>query len=65
MSKGLTPGATLPDFELPDDTGTKHRLSDLQGDKGRAARAAVIVGQMPAASGAGSHRGRSHPAAGR
>ena len=32
MSKGLTPGATLPDFELPDDTGTKHRLSDLQGD---------------------------------
>lgn len=32
MSKGLTPGATLPDFELPDHTGTKHRLSQLQGD---------------------------------
>lgn len=32
MSKGLTPGATLPDFELPDETGTKHRLSDLQSD---------------------------------
>lgn len=32
MSKGLTPGATLPDFELPDHTGTEHRLSQLQGD---------------------------------
>jgi peroxiredoxin len=32
MSTGLTPGATLPDFELPDDAGTIHRLSELQGD---------------------------------
>jgi len=32
MSKNLVPGAVLPDFELPDDTGTKHRLSELQGD---------------------------------
>ena len=32
MSKGLTPGATLPDFELPDETGTLHRLSELQRD---------------------------------
>jgi peroxiredoxin len=32
MSKGLTPGATLPDFELPDDSGAMHRLSELQGD---------------------------------
>jgi peroxiredoxin len=32
MSKGLDIGAVLPDFELPDETGTKHRLSDLQGD---------------------------------
>ncbi len=32
MSKGLTPGATLPDFELPDETGTLHTLSELQGD---------------------------------
>ena len=32
MSKNLTPGAVLPDFELPDDSGTKHRLSELQGD---------------------------------
>jgi peroxiredoxin len=32
MSKALVPGAVLPDFELPDDTGTKHRLSELQGD---------------------------------
>jgi peroxiredoxin len=32
MSKNLEPGATLPDFELPDDEGTMHRLSELQGD---------------------------------
>jgi peroxiredoxin len=25
-------GATLPDFELPDENGELHRLSDLQGD---------------------------------
>jgi len=25
-------GATLPDFELPDENGVSHRLSDLQGD---------------------------------
>jgi peroxiredoxin len=31
MSKGLDPGATLPDFELPDHTGTRRRLSELQG----------------------------------
>jgi len=32
MSKTLVPGATFPDFELFDDDGTKHRLSELQGD---------------------------------
>ena len=32
MSMGLTPGATLPDYELPDENGVMHRLSDLQGD---------------------------------
>jgi peroxiredoxin len=32
MSKGLTPGETLPDFELPDENGDLHHLSDLQGD---------------------------------
>lgn len=32
MSRNLVPGATLPDFELPDDSGRTHRLSDLQGD---------------------------------
>jgi len=32
MSVGLTPGAVLPDFELPDENGVMHRLSDLQGD---------------------------------
>jgi peroxiredoxin len=32
MSTGLEPAAVLPDFELPDDAGLKHRLSELQGD---------------------------------
>ena len=32
MSKGLTPGAVLPDFTLPDENGAMHRLSELQGD---------------------------------
>jgi len=32
MSKTLVPGATFPDFELFDDDGTKHKLSELQGD---------------------------------
>jgi len=32
MSKGLVPGSVLPDFELPDETGVTHRLSELQGD---------------------------------
>jgi peroxiredoxin len=31
MSTGLTPGTTLPDFELPDENGAMHRLSELQG----------------------------------
>jgi len=32
MSKGLTPGATIPDFRLPDENGEMYRLSELQGD---------------------------------
>jgi peroxiredoxin len=32
MSKNLEPGTTIPDFELPDEAGDLHRLSDLQGD---------------------------------
>jgi peroxiredoxin len=32
MSHGLDVGAILPDFEMPDDLGTKQRLSSLQGD---------------------------------
>jgi peroxiredoxin len=32
MSKGLDIGAVLPDFELTDDTGVPHRLSELQQD---------------------------------
>jgi len=31
MSIGLTPGTTFPDHALPDETGTMHRLSELQG----------------------------------
>jgi len=31
MSK-IKVGATLPDFELPDENGVRHRLSELQGD---------------------------------
>jgi peroxiredoxin len=32
MLKDLGPGDTFPDFELPDENGERHRLSDLQGD---------------------------------
>ena len=32
MSKNLEPGTTIPDFELPDENGVAHRLSELQGD---------------------------------
>jgi peroxiredoxin len=32
MSKNLEPGTTIPDFELPDENGELHRLSELQGD---------------------------------
>jgi peroxiredoxin len=32
MSNGLIPGATLPDFELPDTSGTLRTFSELQGD---------------------------------
>jgi peroxiredoxin len=32
MLKDLHPGDTFPDFELPDETGALHRLSDLQGE---------------------------------
>ena len=32
MSRNLEPGTTIPDFELPDENGDMHKLSDLQGD---------------------------------
>jgi peroxiredoxin len=32
MSKNLEPGTTIPDFELPDENGDMHRLSELQGE---------------------------------
>jgi peroxiredoxin len=31
MLKNLKPGDTFPDFELPDENGVLHKLSDLQG----------------------------------
>jgi peroxiredoxin len=31
MLKDLKPGDTLPDFELPDENGVMHKLSELQG----------------------------------
>jgi hypothetical protein len=32
MSKNLEPGTAIPDFELADETGQMHRLSELQGE---------------------------------
>ena len=32
MLKDLRPGDVFPDFELPDEDGEPHRLSELQGD---------------------------------
>jgi peroxiredoxin len=32
MSKNLEPGTTIPDFELPDENGEMHRLSERQGE---------------------------------
>ena len=32
MSRNLTPGTAIPDFELRDENGVLHRLSELQGD---------------------------------
>ena len=32
MRSDIIPGATFPDYELPDHTDVPHRLSDLQGD---------------------------------
>jgi peroxiredoxin len=32
MRQDLVPGAVFPDFQLPDQTGTLRRLSELQGD---------------------------------
>lgn len=31
MRADIIPGATLPDYELPDQTGQVRRLSELQG----------------------------------
>jgi peroxiredoxin len=32
VSRNLEIGSTIPDFELPDENGAPHKLSDLQGD---------------------------------
>lgn len=31
MRADITPGATFPDYELPDQSGHRRRLSDIQG----------------------------------
>ena len=33
MRSNIVPGATFPDYQLPDETGVRHRLSELQGDE--------------------------------
>jgi peroxiredoxin len=43
MSRHLEPGMTIPDFQLPDENGEMHRLSELQGDD-------MLVLHSPAAS---------------
>jgi peroxiredoxin len=32
MRADIVPGARFPDYELPDHTGRKRKLSELQGD---------------------------------
>ena len=32
MATKLKPGMTVPDFELPDENGELHKLSELQGE---------------------------------
>jgi peroxiredoxin len=32
MRSDIQPGARFPDYELPDQTGRRRKLSDLQGD---------------------------------
>jgi len=32
MRPDIAPGGTFPDYELPDHTNTRHKLSELQGD---------------------------------
>jgi peroxiredoxin len=32
MRSDIVPGAIFPDYELPDENGVRHRLSELQGD---------------------------------
>jgi hypothetical protein len=32
MRSDIVPGRAFPDYELPDNTGTPRRLSELQGD---------------------------------
>ncbi len=32
MRADIVPGAPFPDYELPDHTGTRRKLGELQGD---------------------------------
>ena len=60
--QGLKVGTILPDFELPDENGDMHRLSELQGDDimvlhARARRALPARAPAPARDAAGSTSG--------
>ncbi len=52
MRSDIAPGRTLPDYELPDHTGTRRRLSELQGDGPDGSRAQPW-GLLPEGSQAG------------
>jgi hypothetical protein len=54
MSSGLHPGATLPDFALPDETGAVWRLSEIRA----AIRCSCSSGAVSTARGSVSTSGR-------
>lgn len=33
MRSDIQPGGSFPDYELPDQTGARRKLSELQGDR--------------------------------
>ena len=44
MLKDLQPGDVFPDFELPDENGALHLLSELQGDAETRQGNLVVIG---------------------